>query len=30
MMEDEGITKEDIDAMLITNPANFLDNDKGE
>lgn len=30
MMEDEGITQEDIDAMLITNPANFLDNNKGE
>ena len=24
MMEDEGITKEEIDALLITNPANWL------
>ncbi len=30
MMEDEGITQEQIDTMLKTNPQNWLDNDKGE
>ena len=29
-MEDEGITQEQIDTMLKTNPQNWLDNDKGE
>ena len=30
MMEDEGITQEQIDTMLKNNPQNWLDNDKGE
>jgi len=28
MMEDEGISKEDIMLMLVDNPAEFLDNTK--
>ena len=30
MMEDEGITQDQIDTMLKTNPQNWLDNDKRE